>query len=203
VPSAHARGVLGSAWLSAGKKRDGEREKGRRGDGETRGRGESASSILDFTIYLKYLRWNEDLTLMQNIRSYKELRVYQTAMDAAMKIFELSKRFPAEEKYSLTDQMRRSSRSVCTNIGEAWRKRRYPAHFISKMSDSEGEAEETRVWIEFAERCRYLTREEAGDLDTTYDRILAQLVNMIFNKDDWTIRVHSTLKRQGKGKVVD
>jgi four helix bundle protein len=140
---------------------------------------------------------------MQNIRSYKELRVYQTAMDAAMKIFELSKRFPAEEQYSLTDQMRRSSRSVCTNIGEAWRKRRYPAHFVSKMSDSEGEAEETRVWIEFAERCRYLTRDEASDLDTTYDRILAQLVNMIFNKDDWTIRVHQTLKRQGQGKVID
>ena len=132
---------------------------------------------------------------MQNIRSYKELRVYQAAMDAAMKIFELSKRFPAEEKYSLTDQIRRSSRSVCTNIGEAWRKRRYPAHFISKMSDSEGEAEETRVWIEFAQRCRYLTWDEASDLDTTYDKILAQLVNMIFNKDDWTIRLHSPRKR--------
>ena len=132
---------------------------------------------------------------MQNIRSYKELRVYQAAMDAAMKIFELSKSFPIEERYSLTDQMRRSSRSVCTNIGEAWRKRRYPAHFVSKMSDSEGEAEETRVWIEFAQRCHYLTGDEAGDLDRTYDRILAQLVNMIFNKDDWTIRVTSKSKQ--------
>jgi four helix bundle protein len=132
---------------------------------------------------------------MKNIRSYKELRVYQAALDAAMTIFELSKRFPIEERYSLTDQMRRSSRSVCTNIGEAWRKRRYPAHFVSKMSDSEGEAEETRVWIEIAERCRYLTRDEARDLDSTYDTILAQLVNMIFNKDDWTIRSTSKLKR--------
>lgn len=132
---------------------------------------------------------------MQNIRSYKELRVYQAAMDAAMRIFELSKLFPVEEKYSLTDQMRRSSRSVCTNIGEAWRKRRYPAHFVSKMSDSEGEAEETRVWIEFAERCHYLSADEAHDLDSTYDKILAQLVNMIFNKDDWTIRSSSKLKR--------
>ncbi|HJS24559.1 MAG TPA: four helix bundle protein [Pyrinomonadaceae bacterium] len=132
---------------------------------------------------------------MQNIRSYKELRVYQAAMDAAMKIFELSKRFPVEEKYSLTDQMRRSSRSVCTNIGEAWRKRRYPAHFVSKMSDSEGEAEETRVWIEIAERCNYLTSSEASTLDHTYDRILAQLVTMIFNKDDWMIRPVSKLKR--------
>jgi len=85
---------------------------------------------------------------MPNIRSYKELRVYQAAIEAAMRIFELSKNFPPEERYSLTDQIRRSSRSVCTNIGEAWRKRRYPAHFVSKMSDSEGEAEETRVWIE-------------------------------------------------------
>lgn len=109
-------------------------------------------------------------------------------MDAAMKIFELSKAFPVEEKYSLTDQMRRSSRSVCTNIGEAWRKRRYPAHFVSKMSDSEGEAEETRVWIEFAARCRYMSSAEATDLDGTYDRILAQLVSMILNKDYWIIR---------------
>ena len=106
---------------------------------------------------------------MPTIRSYKELRVYQAAMEAAMKIFELSKRFPVEEKYSLTDQMRRSSRSVCTNIGEAWRKRRYPAHFISKLSDSEGEAEETRVWVEIALRCKYLTDEEAKELDEAYD----------------------------------
>jgi four helix bundle protein len=123
-----------------------------------------------------------------NIRSYKELRVYRAAMDAAMEIFELSKNFPAEERYSLTDQMRRSSRSVCTNIGEAWRKRRYPAHFVSKLSDSEGEAEETRVWIEFSERCRYISHDKAVRLDRVYDGILAQLVNMIFNKDDWTIR---------------
>ena len=107
---------------------------------------------------------------MTNIRSYKELRVYQAAMDAAMRIFELSKNFPPEERYSLTDQIRRSSRSVCANIGEAWRKRRYPAHFVSKMSDSEGEAEETRVWIEIAQRCQYLTTAEAERLDRTYDR---------------------------------
>jgi four helix bundle protein len=131
---------------------------------------------------------------MPNIRSYKELRVYQAAMDAAMRIFELSKSFPPEERFSLTDQMRRSSRSVCTNIGEAWRKRRYPAHFVSKMSDSEGEGEETRVWVEIAARCKYITREEADSLDQTYDNILAQLVNMIVNKDDWTIRP----KLQGK-----
>jgi four helix bundle protein len=78
--------------------------------------------------------------------------------------------------------MRRSSRSVCTNIGEAWRKRRYPAHFVSKMSDSEGEAEETRVWVEIAARCKYLTKADASDLDLMYDQILAQLVVMIDNK---------------------
>ena len=125
---------------------------------------------------------------MPNIRSYKELRVYQAAMDAAMEIFELSKLFPPEEKYSLTDQIRRSSRSVCANIGEAWRKRRYPAHFVSKMSDSEGEAEETRVWLEFADRCKYMSHEDACRLDGVYDSILAQLVNMIINKDDWIIK---------------
>ena len=117
-------------------------------------------------------------------------------MDAAMEIFELSKSFPAEERYSLTDQMRRSSRSVCTNIGEAWRKRRYPAHFVSKMSDSEGEAEETRVWIEFSERYRYISHKTAVRLDRVYDGILAQLVNMIFNKDDWTIKPTQQVARK-------
>jgi len=131
-----------------------------------------------------------------NIRSYKELRVYRAAMDATMEIFELSKNFPAEERYSLTDQMRRSSRSICTNIGEAWRKRRYPAHFVSKLSDSDGEAEETRVWIEFSERCRYISHDKAVRLDRVYDGILAQLVNMIFNKDDWTIRPTQQVARK-------
>lgn len=125
---------------------------------------------------------------MESIRSYKELRVYQAAMTAAMKIFELSRQFPQEEKYSLTDQVRRSSRSVCANIGEAWRKRRYPAHFASKLSDSESEAEETRVWIEIALRCHYLTPEDANHLDLLYNGILGQLVKMIANKEDWTIR---------------
>src|SRR5713101_4667532 len=106
---------------------------------------------------------------MEHISSYKELRVYQKAMVAAMRIFELTKHFPVEERYSLTDQIRRASRSVCSNIGEAWRKRRYPAHFVSKLSDSEGEAEETRVWLDLAFRCKYISEEEANDLDQTYD----------------------------------
>ena len=124
---------------------------------------------------------------MGHIDSYKELRVYQAAMDAAMRIFVLTKKFPPEEKYSMVDQMRRSSRSVCANIAEAWRKRRYKAHFISKLSDAEGEAEETRVWLEFAGRCRYMQEDEANELDANYDLILGQLVKMITNADQWTI----------------
>ena len=89
---------------------------------------------------------------MANIRSYRELRVYQAAFDVAIEIFELTKSFPPEEKYSLVDQIRRSSRAVCSNLAEAWRKRRYPAHFVNKLSDSEGEADETRVWLEFSLR---------------------------------------------------
>jgi four helix bundle protein len=126
---------------------------------------------------------------MENIRSYKELRVYKAAMDAAMRIFELTKKFPADERYSLTDQMRRASRSVCANVGEGWRKRRYRAHFVSKLTDSEGEAEETRVWLEFSWRCGYMSHEQAEELDQQYDRIIGQLVRMIDNPDHWTIRV--------------
>ena len=132
---------------------------------------------------------------MQNIRSYKELRVYQSAIDAAMRIFEITKRFPREERYSMVDQMRRASRSVCSNIGEAWRKRRYPAHFSSKLSDSEGEAEETRVWLDLALRCKYISDNEAADLDQVYDGILAQLVRMIEHPEQWSIRTNRMVTR--------
>ena len=126
---------------------------------------------------------------MEHINSYKDLRVYQAAMNAAMRIFELTKRFPREERYSLTDQIRKASRSVCSNIGEAWRKRRYKAHFISKLSDSEGEAEETRVWLEFSWRCGYMSETEADELDNEYDRIIGQLVRMIDRPEQWAIKV--------------
>ncbi|MBA3316038.1 MAG: four helix bundle protein [Planctomycetaceae bacterium] len=95
---------------------------------------------------------------MAQINSFRKLEVYQVAFEREMDIFELLKSFPAEEKYSLTDQMRRCSRSVCSNIAEGWRKRRHPAHFISKLIDAESEAEETRVWLQFASRCGYLER---------------------------------------------
>jgi four helix bundle protein len=109
-------------------------------------------------------------------------------MDSAMQIFELTKAFPVEEKFAMVDQMRRSSRSVCANIAEAWRKRRYQAHFVSKLSDAESEAEETRVWVEFAYRCHYISEAKCKELDECYEAILGQLVRMISDSDQWTIR---------------
>ncbi len=125
---------------------------------------------------------------MTTIRSYRELRVYQNAMESAMHIFDLTKAFPMEERFSLVDQMRRSSRSACSNIAEAWRRRRHPPHFASKLADAEGEAEETRVWLEFARRCGYLSKPRADELDTEYDNILGQLVRMISESEKWAIR---------------
>jgi four helix bundle protein len=125
---------------------------------------------------------------MASIRSYRDLRVYQNAFEAAMEIFELTKSFPAEEKYSMVDQMRRSSRSVCANLAEAWRKRRYPKSFVSKLSDCEGEASETRVWLEFSINCKYISQEAFEKLDKKYDLILGQLVNMINNSEKWIIK---------------
>src|SRR5947209_20609016 len=89
----------------------------------------------------------------KTIRRHTDLEVYQRAFAAAMRIFELTRAFPPEEKYSLTDQIRRASRSVCSNTAEAWRKRRYPAAFVSKLSDAEGEAAETQVWLQFSAKC--------------------------------------------------
>ncbi|MEJ2169025.1 MAG: four helix bundle protein [Desulfobacterales bacterium] len=126
--------------------------------------------------------------MTDRIESYKDLRVFQNAMDRAMQIFELTKSFPAEERYSMTDQMRRSSRSVCSNTAEAWRKRRYRNAFISKLSDAEGEACETQVWIEFARRCGYLGNDVCDELDSAYDQILGQLVKMINEPEKWLIK---------------
>nr|WP_242024785.1 four helix bundle protein [Leptolyngbya sp. FACHB-60] len=95
--------------------------------------------------------------------------IYQMAFGAAMEIFQLTEAFPVEERYSLTDQVRRSSRSVCANMAEAWRKRRYQAAFIAKLSDCEAEAAETQVWLKFAVKCNYLERDQAKDLYSTYN----------------------------------
>ena len=99
------------------------------------------------------------------IKSFKDLIVYQKSFEQAMEIFELTKNFPKIERYSLTDQIRRSSRSVCVNIGESWRKRRYPAHFISKLTDADMENYETQTWLKFSLDCNYLSRERYFELD--------------------------------------
>ncbi len=119
------------------------------------------------------------------IQSHEELEVYQMAFKAAMRIFEVSKKFPREETYSLTDQIRRSSRSVCSNIAEAWRKRRYEAAFVSKLNDAESEAAETQTWIGFAVECGYLSKELGQELRQTYDYIIGKLVNMIIKPQPW------------------
>ena len=121
------------------------------------------------------------------IKTHEDLDVYQLAFDAAMEIYELSKRFPVEEKYSLTDQIRRSSRSVCANLAEAWRKRRYKAAFLAKLNDCEAEAAETQVWIKFAVKCLYLKPHSGRKLYETYNQILGSLVKMINTPDNWTL----------------
>jgi four helix bundle protein len=123
-----------------------------------------------------------------NIRDFRELRAFESAMDAAMSIFFITSDFPKGEKYSLTDQIRRSSRSVCANITEAWRKRRYRAAFIAKLSDAESEAAETQIWLEFSRRCGYLTNDKSSEMNAVYDYIMSCLVKMIQNANDWTIR---------------
>lgn len=122
------------------------------------------------------------------IKSHRDLNVYKNGRSAAMEIFELSKSFPPEEKFSLTDQGRRSSRPVCANISEAWRKRRYKAAFIAKLSDAETEACETQVWLEFANLCGYIDKETFKRIDADYDHIMAQIVKMIDGADDWLIK---------------
>jgi four helix bundle protein len=120
-------------------------------------------------------------------KKHTDLPVYQSAFSAAQEVFALSKAFPKEERYSLTDQIRRSSRSVCANIAEAWRKRRSEAFFVSTLNISEGEAAETQVWLQFAVDCGYLEAEQARSLYAKYDEILAQLVHLIENPSPWIL----------------
>ncbi|HEY9693702.1 MAG TPA: four helix bundle protein [Oculatellaceae cyanobacterium] len=132
----------------------------------------------------------------ESIKNHQDLEVYQMAFDTAMKIFEYSKKFPVEERYSLTDQIRRSSRSVCANLAEAWRKRRYEGAFIAKLSDCVrvaapqelSEAAETQTWIEFAVKCNYLDVEIGRELYGTYNRVIGGLVTMINNPSVWLIK---------------
>lgn len=122
------------------------------------------------------------------VRRHTDLEVYKRAFAAAMRIFELTKAFPKEERYSLTDQIRRASRSVCANITEAWRKRRYEGSFVSKLTDSDAEAAETQTWLQFAVECVYLDREVAAELYREYDAILGMLVRMIKDAQQWTLK---------------
>lgn len=121
------------------------------------------------------------------IRSHRDLEVYQHAFGLAMQIFEESKSFPKEERYSLTDQIRRSSRSVCANLAESWRKRRYEASFISKLTDAEAEAAETQVWLEFAVKCGYLKIEVGDKLLASYENILGKIISLITNPKPWLL----------------
>ena len=126
---------------------------------------------------------NEELKL----RTHRDLDVYRRAFTSAMQVFEVSKSFPKEETYSLTDQIRRSSRSVAANIVEAWRKRRYEAAFVAKLSDAETEAAETQTWLEFAVKCQYLPAEQGKVLYRQYDGITGTLVGMIVHRHQWII----------------
>lgn len=144
--------------------RGGERAKERRGEGAKKG-----------------------CEIVEKIRTNKELRVYQLLFEAGMSIYRLSKSFPKEEMYSLTDQIRRSSRSASGNIAEAFRKRKYTKSFISKLTDAEGEAAETQVWLDYALECGYIDKTDHSVLYDKYDHILSMIVNMSNNPSNWTI----------------
>src|SRR5580658_3434354 len=122
---------------------------------------------------------------MSLVRHYRELDVYKNSMNLTMKVFALTKKWPSEERFSLIDQIRRSSRSVCSNLAEAWRKRRYEAAFVSKLSDADGEAAETESHLGFALRCGYLKADQYAKLKDDYDHICRQLTKMMNDAASW------------------
>lgn len=124
---------------------------------------------------------------MSIIYSARELDVYKLAYKAALEIFSLTKTYPAEEKYDLISQIRRSSRSVPANIIEAWRRRRYPKNFVSKLNDSETEADETKYWLDVSYDCKYIDKQTHDKLYDQYDHILSMLVKMITNPEKWKL----------------
>jgi four helix bundle protein len=123
------------------------------------------------------------------INSTKDLKVYKEAYSLAMDIFELSKNWPPEERYSLTDQIRRSSRSVCTNLREAWSKRRYEAHFIMKLTDCDGENSETDTWLDFAMDCAYLNEADHRRLDEKCESVGKMLGSMLMKPEPFLLRL--------------
>lgn len=130
------------------------------------------------------------------IKSHEDLIVFQKAFEAAMQIFELSKRFPKEETYALTDQVRRASRSVCSNIAEAWGKRIYEKSFVAKLADAVSEANETQVWLKFAVECAYLQLEVADDTRRHYDEIIKLLISMIRKPELWVVQLNQQSVRE-------
>lgn len=122
---------------------------------------------------------------MSIIKFHQDLKVFQKSVDVAMIIFELSKSFSKEELYSLTDQIRRSSRSVSANIIEAWGKRKYEKSFVAKLTDSEGEARETQTWLLFALKCNYINEEQFNNLNNQYNQIIGMLVTMMSQSQSW------------------
>ena len=122
------------------------------------------------------------------IRSFRGLRVWMKAMDLAVEVYEVTKSFPAEERFSLTDQVRRSSRSVAANLAEAWRKRRYPAAFVAKLNDSEAEVAETQTHLEMAQRIGLLAEDRFSQFDQGYEEVLAMLTRMASQPEKWVIR---------------
>lgn len=122
---------------------------------------------------------------MSIIKFHQDLKVFQKSVDVAMIIFELSKSFSKEELYSLTDQIRRSSRSVSANISEAWGKRKYEKSFVAKLTDSEGEARETQTWLLFALKCNYINEEQFNNLNNQYNQIIGMLVTMMSQSQSW------------------
>lgn len=129
------------------------------------------------------------------VKDFRELRVYQSGFASGLEIQKLSRNFPPDERFSLTDQIRRSSRSVCTNIAEAWRKRRYLNHFVSKLSDADGEAAETITWLDFALAFGYIPAEQNKTLVDRYEHICSQLAIMMDNPEQWALK--SEPKKQG------
>lgn len=125
---------------------------------------------------------------MAKIRYHWDLDVYQLSVKLAMEKFDASKKFPFEERFSLTDQMRRSSRSISTQIAEAWRRRKYEAVFVHKLSEAEGEGAETQTWLEYAVKCGYLPLKVGRELHATYNLLLGKLANMGNHPEQWVLK---------------
>jgi four helix bundle protein len=122
---------------------------------------------------------------MAFVRDHRELRVYKLGFEAAMRIFELSRSWPKEERYALTDQIRRSSRAICSSVAEAWFKRRYVPNFVNKLSDATAEAAETITWLDFALACKYVDHQAHQALQLEYRQILGGLMKMMAEPDTW------------------